>query len=124
MRSVVSRLLVNGWRHEDMQVQFKIRELAKRPQELFRIQHPSPTQWQSVSTILNQGVGMSTLPCVKLQAIVDAAREINRSYQEEQHTSNALGADDFLPIFIFCVVRADLERPYACVYYYKPCVTN
>ncbi len=116
LRSVVSRLLVNGWRHEDMQVQFKIRELAKRPQEIFRIQHPSPTNWQSVSTILKQGVGMSTLPCVKLRAIVDAAREINRLYQEEHQTKSPLGADDFLPIFIFCVVRADMERPCAlCV---------
>jgi hypothetical protein len=116
LRSVVSRLLVNGWRHEDMQVQFKIRELVKRPQQSFRIKHASPSQWQSVSKILKQGVGMSTLPCVKLRAIVDAAREINRLYQEEQQTSTPLGADDFLPIFIFCVVRADMERPCAlCV---------
>lgn len=113
LRSVVSRLLVNGWRHEDMQVQFKIKELSKRPQELFRIRHCSTSNWQSVSTILKQGVGMSTLPCVKLRAIVDAAREINRLYQEEHHTNYPLGADDFLPIFIFCVVRADMERPCA-----------
>jgi hypothetical protein len=65
--------------------------------------------------ILKRGVGMSTLPCVKLRAIVDAAREISHLYQHE-HGEDLVGADDFLPIFIFCVIRADMERPCAlCV---------
>ena len=176
LRSVVSRLLVNGWRHEDMEVHFKMqvssmhthavyfvvsfadsdsawhvaKELRKRPQGTFRIPVDkfSPSNWQSVATILKHGVGMSTLPCVKLRAIVDAAREISRLYNEEHGNSGRklkndfeksvenreeekemqerqrqrqqeevgeehLGADDFLPIFIFCVVRADMERPCA-----------
>ena len=103
---------------------------------------------------------MNTLPCAKLRAIVEAAREISRLYEEEQKerhqqqrvevdnhsggdmnkevfetaaegnhrltrelTGEAdngnesakehLGADDFLPIFIFCVVQAQMERPCA-----------
>jgi hypothetical protein len=115
LRSVVSRLLVNGWRHEDMEVQFKIKELRKRPQGMFRIPQDkiSPSHWQSVALILKRGVGMSTLPCAKLRAIVDAAREISRLHKQEHGTDYLLGADDFLPIFIFCVVRADMERPCA-----------
>jgi hypothetical protein len=56
---------------------------------------------------------MSTLPCAKLRAIVDAAREISRLHQQEHGKDLLLGADDFLPIFIFCVVRAEMERPCA-----------
>lgn len=95
----------------------------------------SPSGWRSVSTILNVGVGMSTLPCAKLRAILDAAKEIIRLYSEEHKTSEEkqtpkeqatndenendilrksdLGADDFLPIFIYSVVRAEMERPCA-----------
>ena len=69
---------------------------------------------QSVADILKQGVGNSTLPCAKLRAIVDAAREISELHVQE-HNGNDLtgGADDFLPVFIFCVVQANLERPCA-----------
>jgi len=113
LRSVISRLLVNGWRHEDMEVLFKIKELRKRPQDMFRIDTISPSHWQSVSNILKQGVGMSTLPCVKLRAIVDAAREISQLHRKEHSDEKLLGADEFLPIFIFCVVRAEMEHPCA-----------
>lgn len=91
----------------------------------------SSSEWRSVSTILHDGVGRSTLPCAKLRAIVDAAKEISFVYsQEVEQKSNgangndgvssaqksSLGADDFLPIFIYSVVRADMERPCAlCV---------
>ena len=69
---------------------------------------------------------MATLPCSKLRFIVDAAREITRLHDEERQIRSPgsakldaddrdkiLGADDFLPIFIFCVVRAEMERPSA-----------
>jgi hypothetical protein len=95
----------------------------------------SPLGWRSVSAILNEGVGMSTLPCTKLRAILDAAKEIIHVF-EEQHRSTSgekeapeeqvtyeksetdvqettLGADDFLPILIYCVVQAEMERPCA-----------
>ena len=56
---------------------------------------------------------MSTLPCVKLRAIVEAAREISRLYEREHGDGQILGADDFLPIFIYSVARAEMERPCA-----------
>ena len=137
LRSVVSRQLVNGWRNDDMLMQFKFDELQKRPQSYFKIHpnHYSPSEWHSVSEILRIGVGRSTLPCVKLRAIVDAATTIPWLYSEEHFPSapthspsddyeekktvhgrrskELLGADDFLPIFIFCIVRAKIERPCA-----------
>ena len=90
-----------------MEVQFKVRELRKRSQIMFRIPQDkvSPSDWQSVAYILKRGVGMSTLPCSKLRAIVEAAREISRLYQEEHGEESVMGADDFLPVFIFCKFR-------------------
>ena len=122
LRGVVSRLLVNGWRHDDMEIYFKMNELRQRPQANMRIprDQQSPSGWASASRILNEGVGMSTLPCAKLRAIVDSATEISRLYVQEKHVGEGsqqeLGADDFLPIFIYCVVQAEMERPCAlCV---------
>lgn len=126
LRSVVSRWLVNGWRHEDMEVHFRMKELSRRSQDFFRIAKGDGCyDWSSVSQILYEGVGQSTLPCLKLRAVVDAAREVFRIFSHEQQKSNRygkttnvqmLGADDFLPIFIYCVVQAEIERPCAlCV---------
>ena len=71
-----------------------------------------------MASILRHGVGNSTLPCTKLRAIVNAAREISQLHVQEHHGDDLTGgADDFLPVFIFCVVQANLERPCAlCMY--------
>lgn len=108
-----------------MEVQFKIRELSKRPEVYFRLAMSNASKWESVAAILKEGVGLSTLPCVKLRAIVDAASEINRIFAgrekvlpeaEEGNEEAYMGADEFLPIFIYCVVKAEMERPCAlCV---------
>lgn len=101
--------------------------LENKPQSYFRIQleHRSPSDWKSVSEIISEGVGRSTLPSVKLRAIVEAAKEITRLHSEERGCfsersffdgpvkTKTLGADDFLPIFIFCFVQAKLDRPCA-----------
>lgn len=77
-----------------------------------------------------------------MQAIVESAKEVTRLYTSEHHQiveqpqdtslsepsaldnlstksfkhvmeTDIIGADDFLPIFIFCVVRSEMERPCA-----------
>ena len=120
LRSVVSRWLVNGWRHEDMEVYFRMNELRRRPPEFFRLKNDELNHnWSTVTKILSEGVGLSTLPCTKLRAIVEAAREIFRIIKPTDtkvDSNGVLGADDFLPIFIYCVVQAEMERPCAlCV---------
>jgi hypothetical protein len=124
LRSVVSRWLVNGWRHEDMEVYFRMNELRRRcrPPNILRWNHNElHPDWSTVIQILSVGVGLSTLPCMKLRAIVDAAREIFRILHQPNEKkrvkeSDTIGADDLLPIFIHCVVQAEIERPCAlCV---------
>eukprot|EP00957_Ditylum_brightwellii_P069514 5278757-Ditylum_brightwellii.AAC.1 len=77
LRSIISRQLVHGWRNDDREMQFKMEVLRHRPQSYFKIRpnHQSPSEWRSVSKILHEGVGRSTLPCAKLRAIVDASKE-------------------------------------------------
>ena len=115
LRSLLSKLLVFGWRHDDKEFYFKQQALQEKDQSFFKIKshQQSPSNWQSVISILNKDVGQSTLPCVKLQAIVNAGKEIGRLSSVEFPNANPLGADDFLPIFIYCVNRAEIERPYA-----------
>ena len=129
LRSTVSKYLVYAWFNEDMEMKHKTKALEEKPQSFFRIpkEHRSRSNWNSVSTILKEGVGRSTLPCVKLRAIVDAAKEITHLDAEERSVfpeatffdgqvvtkTKTLGADDFLPIFIFCFVQAKIERPQA-----------
>ena len=182
LRSVLSKQLVNAYRHEDLETQFKIKvrtnftsstincdirvcmlsaffeigseyhqlfhlvftfklkELKGRPQNFFRIMqdHQSPSEWESVSKIIQEGVVRSALPCAKLRAIVSAAKEITHLFSSEHSLPQpqdaslndvdvslsgaeakcpedkpTLGADEFLPIFIFCVTRSEIERPCA-----------
>ena len=131
LRSVVSKYLVNGWRHEDMEAHFKIMELRKRPPSFFGVpQMPNESEaWMSAASILKETLERCTLPCAKLRAIVQAAREIARicsEYNKSATDANKnseqieglpqLGADQFLPILIYCVVLSDIERPCAlCV---------
>lgn len=129
LRSTISKYLVYAWFNEDMEMNHKMKALENKPQSFFRIpkEHRSRSDWSSVSKILQEGVGRSTLPCVKLRAIVDAAKEITHLDAEERSVfpeatffdgkvvtkTKTLGADDFLPIFIFCFVQAKIERPQA-----------
>ena len=129
LRSTISKYLVYAWFNEDMEMKHKMKALIDKPQSYFRIpkEQRSRSDWESVSRILEEGVGRSTLPCVKLRAVVDAAKEISQLEGEERSVFpdstffdgtvvtkvKALGADDFLPIFIFAFVRSKIERPYA-----------
>lgn len=127
LRTTISKYLVCAFYNEDVEMKHKMKALENKPQSFFRIhlEHRSRSDWKSVSTILQEGVGRSTLPSVKLRAIVDAAKEVTQLHSEERGCfeeasffdgpikSKTLGADDFLPIFIFCFVQAKLERPCA-----------
>ena len=70
-----------------------------------------------------------------MQAVVESAKEITRLHSVEHSNieqpqdasnvkesndqinsvikANVLGADDFLPIYIFCIIRSEMERPCA-----------
>lgn len=118
-RSIISSMLVHGWRYEDRTIYYKIMHLRQKSQSFFKINpgNQSPSGWSSVIQILRDGVGRNTLPCNKLKAIVNAGKQIGRLLMDEHPSvgeqQSTLGADDFLPIFMYCVVNAELDRPCA-----------
>lgn len=103
----------------------KMRVLAERHQHEWSIaqRHQSPAAWSSAIFEL-AGVERNPTPSLRLQALVHAAKAIFSEFKCEvlpllraeqgsgyQESDAALGADDFLPIFIFVVCRAGLTHP-------------
>ena len=99
--------------------------LAERHQHEWNIaqQHQSPAAWSSAIFEL-KGIERNPTPSMRLQALVHTAKAIYSEFKCEilpilrvekgdRFGANdaALGADDFLPIFIFVVCRAGLRHP-------------
>lgn len=88
--------------------------LQVKPQTFFGIppHQVSPSGWRSAVLRFN-GVVERTLPCDKLASLVEAAKDIPRIYRDEHpHAEKPLGADEFLPIFIWVVSQSDIEDLY------------
>jgi len=62
---------------------------------------------------IETGSGYVYFTLCKTTGDLDAAREISQLYEREHGKQALLDANQFLPIFIFCVVRAEMERPCA-----------
>lgn len=96
----------------DSNLHLKCRAARSRPQSAFGIplNHISPSSWESAIYQLSN-IGSYTLPCDKLDALLAAAKEIPSLYvSEHPGTSSHLGADDFLPIFIYVLVNSDIPN--------------
>jgi len=74
----------------------------------------SPSNWRIVIDNL-QDMANEVLPSTKLQLLLCAAKEIYTLYSKEHTTkdtpSRVLCADDFLPVFIYCVCNSKLKEP-------------
>ncbi|GMH64646.1 hypothetical protein TrRE_jg6834, partial [Triparma retinervis] len=118
LRSILSRVTVNAYRREDVEMKKRVEGLKGQEQAFYNIpeQLRSPTRYGRASEILANGIGKSTLPKDKLDAIVSSAGAIVDIFKEEGlggeggPGDKSLGADDFLPIFINCVVNSGLDR--------------
>jgi hypothetical protein len=88
----------------------KMKQLLLQPQSYFGIilKNISPSSWEKVVFMLKD-IRSHTLPHDRLQALVAAAKEIPDLFiAEHQGTDKPLGADEFLPIFIYILVRAEI----------------
>ena len=93
---------------------------ARLPQSFtgIPVDHISPSSWESAVFGLAAIADAHALPCDKLGALLAAAKEIPALYvREHPHCVSArgvvekhLGADDFLPIFIYVLVNADIHE--------------
>jgi len=116
IRSLISKHLTTLWRDDDMEVLRKINMLKQFPQSYFIPQeYESPSEWKAVSQILTVGLARQSLPCIKLKSIVNAGLSIPRLFEIEHRPKEKkpFTADVILPIFIYAVVHADIDRPHA-----------
>ncbi|KAH9092661.1 hypothetical protein Ae201684P_008331 [Aphanomyces euteiches] len=71
--------------------------------------------WTSVVSRL-RAIDAETLPSLKLRHLLDAAKCIFQVFNQSRsdtRDSNALSADDFLPVFIHCLCLSQLKEPLA-----------
>ncbi|CAM9571291.1 unnamed protein product [Phaeothamnion confervicola] len=110
--------LASELRHQEARLQAAIQWARRKPQSFYGIpvSNISPSSWDSAVFHLS-GVSSATLPCAKLDALVATAHEIPALFQREHPRGESvgphgrlrpLGADSFLPIFIFVLVNSDL----------------
>lgn len=98
----------------------KLARLLHEPQSFFGVQvdQLNSTGWQNAVFELSY-VDKLSLPSDKLHAVLASARAVYAAYNEEKNlqlppsarTQHFLGADEFLPVFIYVVVQARLQRP-------------
>jgi hypothetical protein len=85
-------------------------KLCHQPQSYFDIyvDHISPSSWQA-SIAAFKAITQKTLPCDKINALLEMSRGIFQLYRAEHpDVSQPLSADDLLPIFIYIMVQAQL----------------
>lgn len=94
----------------------KLKLLAQESQQYFGIpaDHESPTNWKETTYAL-QLMSIHTQPNEKLHALLGAVQIIQDTFIMEQRKIQdgrtiIIGADDFLPIFIFALVQANVTN--------------
>jgi hypothetical protein len=86
--------------------------LSNMPQIYFDIavEHISPSSWEA-SVASFKIMTQKTLPCDKINALLDMSRGIFHLYRAEHPDATvALGADDLLPIFIYVMVQSKIPN--------------
>jgi hypothetical protein len=90
----------------------KLKELVYQPQMFFGValQYISPSCWDAAVFRLRQ-IRSKTLPHDRLGILTEVCKMIPQLFiQEHPEATNPLGADDFLPIFIYVLVRAQIPK--------------
>ncbi len=106
----LSNLLYKILHSNEQELQRKISLIYDQPQQFFGIpvKHTSPSNWSKVVTLLGT-IRMKTLPYDRLELLLKVAKEIPLLFVEEHPGSEKLlGADEFLPIFIYILVRSKI----------------
>jgi len=100
---------------QEKQLARKCALFQSRPQSFFGIpvENISISSWEAATEHLRRLSGeVTTLPSDKLDALVAAVREVHACYRREhgEMVGLHLGADDFLPVFIYVVSQCGISR--------------
>jgi Vacuolar sorting protein 9 (VPS9) domain len=103
-------MLDEAFSKEEAALRRNVLTIAHQPQTFYGIpvQHISPSSWECVVLALRD-LRSKTLPHDRLEALLAAAKEIPELFiREHPGSDKPLGADDFLPIFIYVLARAQI----------------
>ena len=109
LRIILSRSFASS----ELALRRNILKITHQPQSFFGIpvKHISPTSWDAV-VVLMRDIRSRTLPHDRLEALLLTAKEIPIHFMREHSSSvddnTSLGADDFLPIFIYVIAKAQV----------------
>jgi len=101
-------VLERSFASAETDLQRKMSALEHQPQSFYgvTIDSLSPSSWESVVVMVQQ-LRALTLPHDRLAALVSAAKAVPSLFMlEHPEATRPLGADEFLPIFIYILVRA------------------
>eukprot|EP01035_Chromulina_nebulosa_P018930 gene18930-24737_t len=107
----ITKVLELSFGRLEQQLNHKINFLKNFPQVFFGIpkNQISPSNWDDVVTSL-RGLRSKTLPHDRLESLLDISKDIPKLFQKEHPDSDKpLGADEFLPIFIYIVVHSQIN---------------
>jgi len=102
-------------REGDLTLATRILSLKNRPQEYFgiNVEYATPSNYLTAVTELNY-ITKSALPSDMVMALLATARSIYTTVNYEKTKAGKkvefLSADDFLPIFIYVIVHADIDQ--------------
>ena len=106
--SHLTRVLESGFAAGDIVLARNVNSLFSNPQTFYGIatKHISPSSWEKVVAMFKR-LPLFSLPQDRLLHLIACAKEIPLVYQEEHPFNHEpLGADDFLPIFIYVIVQS------------------
>ncbi|RQM28948.1 hypothetical protein B5M09_005236 [Aphanomyces astaci] len=99
-------------RTKEAAVKARMARLAKQSQASFEISDhtASVSGWRDAIRVLKE-VDAMYLPVDKMRKLLECALTVHRTFQREHGHSQVLSGDDFLPIFIYVIVNADMSNP-------------
>jgi len=125
-RDAIDTMMSRQFGSIDDALERKCNILKHKPQSFFGIsvEHMSPSSWEAAITAFGRISAVYTLPADKLDALVVAAKMIPDIFEKEhsiavenlspskngveENKQSSLGADDMLPIFIYCLVMSSI----------------
>jgi DNA-binding FrmR family transcriptional regulator len=119
----LSKVLELSFNSLEIKLRHKLQVLLNHEQHFFGIalNHVSPSNWEDIVSMLRQ-LRLKTLPHDRLESLIEAAKEVPRLFSKEhvyssddpsQQQQQSLGADEFLPIFIYILVHAEIPDLFA-----------
>ena len=109
LRIILSRSFASS----ELALRRNILKITHQPQSFFGIptKHISPSNWDA-AVVLMRDIRSRTLPHDRLEQLLLTAKEIPIHFVREHPSSiednTSLGADDFLPIFIYVIAKAQI----------------